>query len=64
MTQLPLSTSLTDRVRAWAGERSTFADLCDAFPGESATDLDAAAVAAGVLHWADEVGFYVGREGP
>jgi len=36
MTQLPLSTSLVDRVRAWAA----------------------------ALHWADDVGFYVGREGP
>jgi len=64
MTQLPLSTSLVDRVRAWAGERTTFAALCDAFPIENATDLDGAATAAGVLHWADSIGFYVGREGP
>lgn len=61
MTQLHLPATLADRVRAWAStrERATFADLCDAM-SESATDVDAAATEAGVLHW-DGAGFYVGR---
>lgn len=59
MTQLDLTASLAARVRAWAGEPCSFADLCDAFPGESATDVDAAACDVGVLQWADDIGFYV-----
>ncbi len=59
MTQLDLTASLATRVRAWAGEPCSFADLCDAFPTEDATDMDAAALEAGVLQWADDVGFYV-----
>ncbi len=54
MTQLQLGASLADRVRAWAPlgpERVSFAALQDAFPGEGATELDAAAVEAGVLEW-------------
>jgi hypothetical protein len=59
MTQLDLTASLATRIRAWAGEPRSFADLCDAFPAESATDLDTAAREAGVLQWAADIGFYV-----
>jgi hypothetical protein len=59
MTRLDLTSSLATRIRAWAGEPCSFADLCDAFPAENATDVDAAARAAGVLQWADDIGFYV-----
>ena len=59
MTQLTLSASLADRVRAWAGQPCSFADLCDAFPAENATDMDAAAREAGVLQHDDDIGFYV-----
>lgn len=61
MTQLLLSASLTDRIRAWAGEPRSFADLADAFPEVNATDLDVAATEAGVLHWGAN-GLYVARE--
>jgi hypothetical protein len=59
MTQLDLTASLAARVRAWAGEPCSFADLCDAFPTENATDMDAAAREAGVLQWSADIGFYV-----
>ncbi len=64
MTQLDLTPSLAARVRAWAGEPRSFADLCDAFPTASATDVDAAAREAGVLAWSDHVGFYVAAPAP
>lgn len=59
MTQLDLTATLADRIRAWAGEPCSFADLCNAFPAESATDVDAAAREAGVLQWDANIGFYV-----
>jgi hypothetical protein len=59
MTQLDLTASLATRIRAWAGEPCSFADLCNAFPAETATDMDAAAREAGVLQYADDIGFYV-----
>jgi hypothetical protein len=63
MTQLPLQAYLADRVRAWVSThpRTTFATLCDAFPGENATDLDRVATDTDVLHW-DSAGFYVAGE--
>ena len=64
MTQLPLTASLADRVRSWAGRPCSFADLCDAFPAECATDVDAAAREVGVLAWSDVVGFYVAAPSP
>ena len=59
MTQLPLTASLADRIRAWFYEPCSFADLCDAFPGENAADLDRAAREAGVLHYDDDIGYYI-----
>jgi hypothetical protein len=79
MTQLPLApveptparapraplSPLAERVAAWAQEHdgATFLDLCDALPGHSASEVDAAAVEAGALGW--RAGGYVvamGRE--
>ena len=63
MTQLDLAPSLDLLVRYWAPlgpVRVSFADLCAAFATESATDLDAAAVEAGVLAWNGR-GFDVGH---
>ncbi len=59
MIQLHLTQSLADRVRTWTGQPCSFADLCDAFPNENASDMDVAAREAGVLQWADDIGFYV-----
>jgi hypothetical protein len=59
MTQLDLTASLATRIRAWAGEPCSFADLRDAFPAESATDMDTAAREVCVLQYAEDVGFYV-----
>ncbi len=64
MTQLDLTASLATRIRAWAGEPCSFADLCNAFPTESATDMDAAAREAGVLQYADYIGFYAAAPSP
>lgn len=63
MTQLPLSASLADRVRAWAPlgpMREPFAWLQDVFPHDGATELDAAATEAHVLAW-NGAGFDVGH---
>lgn len=60
MTQTDLALTASP-VEAWADahDGATFADLCDAFPGMSATDVNEAA--RRVLRWRDG-GYQVGRE--
>lgn len=53
----PLS-ALAARVAAWAREHAParFSALCDALPGVSASDVDAAAREAGALRWVEGEG--------
>jgi hypothetical protein len=56
MTQLPFPSPLSPlavRVATWAREHAPapFSELCDALPGASASDVDAAAREAGALRW-------------
>ncbi len=53
MTQLRLGLSLADRVAAWAtaNHGAAFWELCDAFPEHNASDIDIAALEAGVIAW-------------
>jgi len=67
VTQLPLGSTLADRVQAWADRApEPFWRLCEAFPTATAGDLDTAARAVGALQWVAGDGvrgrFDVGRK--
>lgn len=55
--------TLAERVRAWAERHdgTRFWQLTDALPGESASEVDAAAREVGALRWVEGTGFEVCR---